>query len=50
MLAVLMLRGRPANRPRYSYYFLAVAAVLLCAGHASRGVMYGFGMHRCRPD
>ncbi|MFM0564276.1 GGDEF domain-containing protein [Paraburkholderia sediminicola] len=43
MLAVTMLRDRPSNRPRYSYYFLAVAAVLLCAGHASRGVMYGFG-------
>ncbi|QQC67260.1 sensor domain-containing diguanylate cyclase [Paraburkholderia ginsengisoli] len=43
-LAALMLRGRPSNRPRYSYYFLAVAALLLCAGHASRGVMYGFGM------
>jgi len=44
LLAVLMLRGRPANRPRYSYYFLAVAALLLCAGHASRGIMYGFGI------
>jgi diguanylate cyclase (GGDEF)-like protein len=44
VLAMLMLRGRPANRPRYSYYFLAVAAVLLCVGHASRGVMYGFGI------
>jgi diguanylate cyclase (GGDEF)-like protein len=44
VLALLMLRGRPANRPRYSYHFLAVAAVLLCVGHASRGVMYGFGL------
>ena len=44
MLAVLLLRGRPVNRPRYSYYFLVVAAVLLCAGHASRGLMYGFGI------
>jgi diguanylate cyclase (GGDEF)-like protein len=44
MLAVMMLRERPANRPRYSYYFLAVAALLLCIGHLSRGVMYGFGM------
>ncbi|CAB3776043.1 hypothetical protein LMG28614_00134 [Paraburkholderia ultramafica] len=43
-LAAIMLRGRPSNRPRYSYYFLAVAALLFCAGHASRGVMYGFGM------
>jgi diguanylate cyclase (GGDEF)-like protein len=43
-LALLMVRGRPSNRPRYSYYFLAGAALLLCAGHASRGVMYGFGM------
>jgi diguanylate cyclase (GGDEF)-like protein len=44
MLAIMMLRGRPSNRPRYCYYFLAVASVLLCAGHLSRGVMYGFGM------
>ncbi|RKE39698.1 diguanylate cyclase (GGDEF)-like protein [Paraburkholderia sp. BL23I1N1] len=44
MLAVTMLRDRPSNRPRYCYYFLAVASVLLCAGHLSRGVMYGFGM------
>jgi diguanylate cyclase (GGDEF)-like protein len=44
VLAALMLRGRPSHRPRYSYYFLAVAAMLLCAGHASRGVMYGFGV------
>lgn len=44
VLAVTMLRGRPSNRPRYSYYFLAVAALLLCVGHTSRGVMYGFGL------
>ncbi|NKJ50138.1 GGDEF domain-containing protein [Burkholderia sp. SG-MS1] len=44
VLAALMVRGRPPHRPRYSYYFLAVAAMLLCAGHASRGVMYGFGI------
>lgn len=44
VLAMLMWRGRPANRPRYSYYFLAVAATLLCVGHASRGVLYGFGV------
>ncbi|RKT21321.1 diguanylate cyclase (GGDEF)-like protein [Paraburkholderia sp. RAU2J] len=44
LLAALMVRGRPSHRPRYSYYFLAVAATLLCAGHASRGVMYGFGI------
>ena len=43
-LAALMLRGRPSNRPRYSYYFLAAAALLLCAGHAARGVIYGFGI------
>ncbi|EIF33529.1 diguanylate cyclase (GGDEF) domain-containing protein [Burkholderia sp. Ch1-1] len=43
VLAVLMLRGRPSNRPRYSYYFLAVAALLLFAGNTSRGLMYGFG-------
>jgi diguanylate cyclase (GGDEF)-like protein len=46
VLAALMLRGRPSHRPRYSYYFLAVAAMLLCAGHASRGVMYGFDILR----
>ncbi|MFM0340457.1 GGDEF domain-containing protein [Paraburkholderia fungorum] len=43
-LAVTMLRGRPANRPRYSYYFLAVAAALFCVGHIARGTLYGFGM------
>lgn len=43
VLAVILLRGRPSNRPCYSYYFLAVAAALLCAGHTLRGVMYGFG-------
>jgi len=42
-LAALMLRGRPAHRPRYNYYFLATAAVLLCVGHSSRGIMYSFG-------
>ncbi|MFT4069184.1 GGDEF domain-containing protein [Paraburkholderia sp.] len=42
-LAVLMVRGRPAHRPRYNYYFLAAAASLLCAGHGSRGIMYSFG-------
>jgi diguanylate cyclase (GGDEF)-like protein len=42
-LAVLMLRGRPAHRPRYNYYFLAAAAALLCVGHGTRGVMYSFG-------
>ena len=44
LLAAIMWRGRPSNRPRYSYYFLAVAALLLCAGHISRGVLYGFGI------
>jgi diguanylate cyclase (GGDEF)-like protein len=43
VLAVILLRGRPSNRPCYSYYFLAVAAALLSAGHTLRGVMYGFG-------
>ena len=43
-LAVTMLRGHPANRPRYSYYFLAVAATLFCVGHIARGTLYGFGM------
>ncbi|RKF44287.1 GGDEF domain-containing protein [Paraburkholderia fungorum] len=44
MLAVMMVRHRPLNRPRYCYYFLAITSVLLCAGHLSRGVMYSFGM------
>jgi diguanylate cyclase (GGDEF)-like protein len=44
MLAVMMLRYRPSNRPRYCYYFLAAVSVLLCAGHVSRGVMHSFGM------
>ncbi|SMG57777.1 GGDEF domain-containing protein [Paraburkholderia susongensis] len=43
-LFVLMVRGRPPHRPRYSYYFLAATALLLCAGHTSRGIMYGFGL------
>jgi len=43
VLGVAMLRGRPANRPRYSYYFLAGAALLLFAAHTARGLMYGFG-------
>ncbi|NML30090.1 GGDEF domain-containing protein [Paraburkholderia antibiotica] len=43
-LGVLMLRGRPASRPRYSYYFLASAALLLCVGHTARGLMYGFDL------
>ncbi|MCC8404102.1 GGDEF domain-containing protein [Paraburkholderia sp. MMS20-SJTN17] len=41
-LGLLMLRACPANRPRYSFYFLASAALLLCVGHATRGIMYGF--------
>jgi diguanylate cyclase (GGDEF)-like protein len=41
-LGLLMLRGRPASRPRYSFYFLATTAWLLCFGHATRGIMYGF--------
>ena len=44
VLVVAMLRGRPSNRPRYSYYFLAGAALLMFAAHTSRGLMYGFGM------
>ncbi|HEY2020973.1 GGDEF domain-containing protein [Paraburkholderia sp.] len=42
-LAVLVWRGRPSHRPAYNYYFLATAAALLCVGHSSRGIMYGFG-------
>jgi diguanylate cyclase (GGDEF)-like protein len=42
VLGLLMLIGRPANRPRYSFYFLATTALLLCLGHATRGFMYGF--------
>ncbi|MFP3567505.1 GGDEF domain-containing protein [Paraburkholderia sp. SIMBA_030] len=44
VLAVTMRRGRPSNRPRYSYYFLAVVAALFCAGHITRCIVYGFGM------
>lgn len=36
VLGLLMLTGRPANRPRYSFYFLATAALLLCLGHTTR--------------
>jgi diguanylate cyclase (GGDEF)-like protein len=41
-LGLLMLRKRPVGRPGYSFYFLASAALLLCLGHALRGIMYGF--------
>ncbi|MBN3849895.1 GGDEF domain-containing protein [Paraburkholderia sp. Ac-20342] len=43
-LFVLMMGGRPEHRPRYSYYFIATVALLLGAGHASRGILYGFGL------
>lgn len=44
MLAVIVARGRPMHRPRYSYYFVAVTAALLFAGHLTRGILYGFGV------
>lgn len=44
VIGTIVIRGRPADRPRYSYYFLAIAALLLCAGHTVRGFMYGFGL------
>ncbi|KXU83462.1 diguanylate cyclase [Paraburkholderia monticola] len=42
LIGLSMLNGRPANRPRYSFHFVATAALLLCVGHATRGIMYGF--------
>ncbi|WP_144113431.1 GGDEF domain-containing protein [Paraburkholderia sp. BCC1886] len=42
LLFVTVLRLRPADRPRYAYYFVATAALLLGAGHTTRGIMYGF--------
>ncbi|WGS53742.1 GGDEF domain-containing protein [Paraburkholderia sp. D15] len=43
VLAATILRYRPKDRPRYNYYFVAIASVLLCAGHSFRGLLYGLG-------
>jgi diguanylate cyclase (GGDEF)-like protein len=43
-IAALTLRCRPQARTLYSYYFVAIAALLLCAGHLARGLMYGLGI------
>lgn len=42
-IAWVMLRGRPSDRPAYSYNFVTIAALLFCVGHAVRGLMYGLG-------
>lgn len=38
-----VLRDRPRHRPKYSYYFLAIAALVGALIHATRSVAYGFG-------
>lgn len=42
-LAWMVLRGRPADRPAYGYYFVVGTGLLLCTGHLVRGVLYGTG-------
>ncbi|WP_229012221.1 GGDEF domain-containing protein [Paraburkholderia gardini] len=43
-IAVIVLRKRPPERAKYSYYFVAVTASLFSAGHAVRGMTYGLGL------
>ncbi|SEB15533.1 diguanylate cyclase (GGDEF) domain-containing protein [Paraburkholderia sartisoli] len=43
-LAVIVLRERPPDRAKYSYYFVAVTASLVAVGHAVRGMTYGLGL------
>ncbi|MGN5478751.1 hypothetical protein ACTMU2_22175 [Cupriavidus basilensis] len=40
----LVQRYRPAGRPKYSYHFVTVAAVLGAIVHAVRCVAYAFGL------
>lgn len=37
------LRGRPPERPKYSYRFVTIASWLGAIGHASRGLVYAAG-------
>ncbi|RDU97496.1 GGDEF domain-containing protein [Trinickia dinghuensis] len=37
------LRYRPAHRPKYSYYFLGIAALVGALLHLARSIAYGFG-------
>jgi diguanylate cyclase (GGDEF)-like protein len=39
-IAVTIVRSRPVERPRYSYWFAAGAASLGCIGHVVRGSIY----------
>ncbi len=43
-IAVIVLRERPPDRAKYSYYFVAVTALLVSVGHAARGMAYGLGL------
>lgn len=43
-IAWVVQRHRPAGRPKYSYRFVSVAAVLGTIVHAVRCVVYGFGL------
>ncbi len=38
-----VLQYRPLHRPKYSYYFLAIAALVGALLHVARSVAYGFG-------
>ncbi|QCP52402.1 GGDEF domain-containing protein [Trinickia violacea] len=38
------LRARPPQRPKYAYRFVTIVAFLGGAGHAVRGLTYGFGL------
>ncbi|APD30428.1 diguanylate cyclase [Pandoraea thiooxydans] len=42
-LGWLAYRARPAERPKYSYRFVVVVAVLGCIGHVVRGMTYLLG-------
>jgi diguanylate cyclase (GGDEF)-like protein len=42
-IAWIVQRRRPAGRPKYSYHFVSIAALLGAMVHAIRCVAYGFG-------
>lgn len=42
-IAWTAVRYRPAKRPKYNYYFLAISAFVGAQLHAARAITYGFG-------
>lgn len=42
-IAWTAIRYRPPTRPKYNYYFLAIAALVGALLHAARSITYGFG-------